>query len=93
MSKQPERIVFKSNCLIQAIKHKIKNPKGKIGYSYRDTKGDIFFFYITPEGKTIRFGRALKRHSNKAKYWFIGYVYCEEEQKRRDVKYKRHILF
>lgn len=67
-----------SNCLVEAIKHKIINPKGKIRYDFNSPSGSVSF-YFEINGEKWRFRRKIRRHGNKSKILFWGYKYIEKE--------------
>lgn len=63
---------IKSNCLIEAIKLKIKNPSGTIGYDFNSPSGSISFYFID-ENYIYRFRRNRKIKHNNSKIYFEGY--------------------
>ena len=67
--------LIKSNCLIEAIKLKIKHPKGKIGLDSNSPSGISFYFDY--QGVRYRFRRKIKRKGNKNLIYFIGYRVTE----------------
>lgn len=82
--------LIKSNCLVQSIKKKIQNLKGKLGYGFK-TNGHIFFYYEL-DGKRYRFYRKIYRNSNKNRLWFVGYVSIESEKEVKHIRVRRILI-
>lgn len=68
--------LIKSNCLIEAVKLKLKYPEGKISYDFNSPSGNISFFFDL-DGERYRFRRKIRRFSNKSPIFFIGYRFVE----------------
>lgn len=69
--------LIRSNCLIEAVKLKLKNPSGTISYDFNSPSGNISFFFDY-QGKRYRFRRKIRRYSNKSTVLFVGYRFIEE---------------
>lgn len=71
-----QKLIY-SNCLIEAIRLKIKNPRGKIGCDL-DSPSGLPSFYFKYKGKMYKFRRKLRRYSNKGWLLFYGYQQVTE---------------
>jgi hypothetical protein len=71
-----ENTLIRSNCLIEAVRAKIKHPRGKIGFDF-DSPSKSISFYFDIDNDRWRFRRKLRRHSNKSKIIFLGYRVVE----------------
>lgn len=66
-----------SNCLLEAIKFKVVNPKGRIRWDTNCPSGGVSFFFEIYQCR-YRFRRKLRLRSNKSKILFYGYRVVEE---------------
>lgn len=65
-----------SNCLIEAVKCKMKYPEGSIGYDFNSPTNWISFYFDIKD-KRFRFRRKMMVRSNKSKIIFWGYRVIE----------------
>lgn len=88
-----EHKLILSNCFIQAVKRKLTNKKGKIGYGIKTDNDHLYFFY-EENGIRYRFARKIYRNKNKNRLLFIGYCYMEDtNNKRSSINDKTKLLF
>lgn len=66
-----------SNCFIETIKLKLKNPKGHIGYDFNSPSGKISF-YFDLENNRYRFRRKIRKSGNRSVILFYGYRVVEQ---------------
>lgn len=67
----------KSNCLIEALLLRLSNRGSTFGFDFNSPRGTISFYCIIGEDR-YRFRRKMRVHSNKNKYYFVGYRVVEK---------------
>jgi hypothetical protein len=70
-----QRLMY-SSCLIEAVKAKIRQPQGIIGYDF-NSPSKLPSFYFDINGERWRFRRKIRRQGNKNLLIFWGYKVVE----------------